>query len=133
MTETVDIRFEIASWDEKPYRELPDGQKFARADVVLGSADGGPSGTFEGLMYYAPDGTGTYLTMMRLDGPLGGREGSFVLQGDGAWDGTTARGASRVVEGSGTGELAGITGSAVSVSTHADYPFMPLTLTYSLG
>ena len=35
--------------------------------------------------------------------------------------------------GSGTGELAGISGSADSSSTHDDYPHMPLTLSYDLG
>ena len=32
-----------------------------------------------------------------------------------------------------SGELAGISGTAESVSTHADYPYMPLTLEYELG
>jgi len=38
-----------------------------------------------------------------------------------------------VVTGSGTGGLVGISGTCVSVSTHADYPFMPLTLAYELA
>jgi hypothetical protein len=38
-----------------------------------------------------------------------------------------------VVEGSGTGQLAGLTGTADSVSTHDDYPFMPLTRKYDIG
>jgi len=33
---------------------------------------------------------------------------------------------------SGTGGLAGITGTCTSESTHADYPFMPLALSYRL-
>jgi hypothetical protein len=37
-----------------------------------------------------------------------------------------------VVPGSGTGELAGISGTGTSVSTHDDYPFMPLTLRYEV-
>ena len=37
-----------------------------------------------------------------------------------------------IIDGSGTGDLAGISGSAQSVSTHADYPYLPLTLTYEL-
>jgi hypothetical protein len=70
---------------------------------------------------------------MHITGTLAGRAGSFVLQGDGTYDGKTARGQSRVVEGSGTGELAGLSGTAESVSTHDDYPFMPLTLKYDIG
>ncbi len=131
MTETVESRLKIASWDEKPYRELADGSKFTKADVVLaGSAGGLSSATFEALMYYRPDGTATYVTLMQVTGELGGRSGSFVLQGRGTYDGTTARGESVVVEGSGTDGLTGISGNGESVSTHEDYPFMPFTLTY---
>jgi hypothetical protein len=111
MANTRETKLKIDSWDEKPYRELPDGA----------------------LLYYRPDGTSSYVTLMTLEGELDGRNGSFVLRGDGAYDGTTARGESTVVPGSGTGALAGIIGTAVSESTHADYPFMPLTLTYELG
>jgi hypothetical protein len=38
-----------------------------------------------------------------------------------------------VVPGSGSGGLTGISGSCLSRSTHGDYPFTPLTLTYQLG
>ena len=37
----------------------------------------------------------------------------------------------RIVEG--TGDLAGITGSVSSSSTHDDYPNMPLVIAYELG
>jgi hypothetical protein len=70
---------------------------------------------------------------MRLTGILDGRAGSFVLSGEGTFDGTTASGQMSVVTGSGTDGLAPISGTCVSVSTHADYPFMPLTLTYELA
>jgi hypothetical protein len=83
-------------------------------------------------MFYRADGTSSYVTLMHITATLGGRSGSFVLQGQGSFDGTTARGESTVVAGSGTGGLVGITGIAESVSTHADYPFMPLTLRYEL-
>lgn len=134
MTEIVETKLEIKSWDENPYRELADEQKFTRADVVLtGSGDDLSAASFEALMYYRADGTASYVSLMQVTGTLGGRSGSFVLQGEGTFDGKTARGESRVVPGSGTGGLAGITGTAESVSTHDDYPFMPLTLRYTVG
>ena|SRR5690242_13545371 len=133
MTTTLETRLEIKNWDEKPTRELADGHKVNRADITFGgTGDGLSSGTADGLMYYRPDGTGSYLMVMHLVGTLDGREGSFVLSGDGTFDGTTARSRLAVVEGSGTGALAGIRGGAESVSTHADYPHMPLTLRYDL-
>ncbi|GIF73515.1 DUF3224 domain-containing protein [Asanoa siamensis] len=134
MTEIVETKLEITSWDEKPYREFDDGRKFSRAEVTLGgTGDGLTGGAFESLLYYRADGTSDYVSIMEITGSLGGRSGSFVLRGDGTFDGTTARGTSTIVPGSGTGELAGISGSAESVSTHADYPNMPLTIRYDLA
>jgi hypothetical protein len=134
MKQTVEAKLKIESWDEKPYRELDEGGKLTRADILLsGPDDGLTSATSEALMFYRADGTSAYVTVMQISGTLGGRQGSFVLQGQGTYDGTTARGQSRVVEGSGTGELAGLSGTGESVSTHDDYPFMPLTLKYDIG
>ena len=133
MAEIVETRLKIDSWDEKPYRELSDGRKFTRAEVVLsGSGDELESATFDGLMFYRADGTSSYVTLMHINATLGGRSGSFVLQGHGTYDGKTAHVETQVVEGSGTGELAGLRGTGDSVSTHADYPFMPLALRYDI-
>jgi hypothetical protein len=134
MTKKLDIRFEIKSWDEKPYREFDDGRKFTTANITLkGATDGlDADATYEAVMYYAPDGTGTYVGLMQITGTVDGRRGSFVLQGDGTYDGTTARIHSTVVAGSGTGEFSGITGTSESVSTHADYPHWPMTLSYDV-
>lgn len=131
---TTDMKLEIKSWDEKPYREWPDGTKWTRAEVVLAGTDPGgqlAEGASEMLIYYRADGTSSYVTLLSLTGELDGRHGTLVLAGDGTFDGTTARGDSRVVAA--TGQLAGLTGSATSSSTHADYPYMPLTLTYDIG
>ncbi|GIF65527.1 hypothetical protein Ais01nite_35620 [Asanoa ishikariensis] len=134
MTKIVETKFEITSWDEKPYREFDDGRKFARAEVTLaGTGDGLTGGSFESLLYYRADGTSEYVSIMEITGTLDGRSGSFVLQGAGTYDGKAARVDVAVVPGSGTGELAGISGTAESVSTHADYPHMPLTIRYELA
>lgn len=135
---TYETRLDIKSWDENPYRELPDGTKFARAEVTLaGTADAAGAGTalteggFEALLHYKADGTSTYVTLMSLTGTVEGRSGRLVLAGDGSYDGKTARVRAEVIEA--TGDLAGLTGTVVSESTHEDYPHMPLTLTYELG
>ena len=133
MKHIANARFAIKAWDEKPYRELDDGTRFSRADVTLrGPEDGLTSGTSESLLFYRADGTSSFVTVMHLTGTVGGRSGGFVLQGQGTYDGTTARVETRVVEGSGTGGLAGLRGTAESVSTHADYPYMPLSLRYDI-
>lgn len=133
VTEDLKTNLKIVSWDEKPYRELDDGRKFTRAEVALeGTGDGIESAAFEALMFYRADGTASYVTLMQITGQISGRAGSFVLRGEGTFDGKTALGTSSVVPGSGTGELAGISGTMSSSSTHEDYPNMPLTLTYDL-
>jgi hypothetical protein len=128
-----DLSLKIESWDEQPYRELDDGRKFTKADVVLGGDGDVESVTFEAVMFYAADGTSTYLSLMEITGVIEGRSGSFVLEGRGTYDGTTARSAYTVIPGSGGGELAGITGTAESASTHDSYPNMPLLLRCELS
>ena len=133
MAVTLTTKMRIASWDESPVEEFEDGSKVTRAQVRLSGEDEGlTSGSVGMLAYYRPDGTSSFVTVMRLTGVLDGRAGSFVLRGEGAFDGTTASGRMTVVAGSGTGGLAGLSGACESVSTHADYPFMPLTLAYDL-
>lgn len=134
MAVTLTTKMRIASWDETPVEEFDDGSKLTRAQVRLSDgADGPESGSVGMLAYYRPDRTSSFVTVMRLTGILDGRAGSFVLRGEGAFDGTTASGRMTIVAGSGTGGLAGISGTCESVSTHADYPFMPLTLAYELA
>jgi hypothetical protein len=134
MTEILETKLKIVSWDEKPYRELDDGRKFTRAEVALeGTGDGIESATFEALMFYQAAGTASYVTLMQITGQINGRSGAFVLRGEGTYDGKAAIGTSSVVPGSGTAELAGISGTMSSSSTHEDYPNMPLTLTYDLS
>ena len=86
--------------------------------------------TWDALMYYAADGTSSYVGLMHVEGRLGDRSGSFVMEGTGAYDGKEARGESTVVAA--TGDLGGLRGTGLSVSTHDDYPYMPLTLDYEL-
>lgn len=56
------------------------------------------------------DGSATMVSMQRFDGTLGGRQGSFVLQGSEVIEDGRIRATWFVVPGSGTGELAGLRG-----------------------
>ena len=134
MTTHLETKLEIKSWDEKPYREFDDGRKLSKAQVVLaGTAEGAElDATWEALLYYTADGTSTYVGQMYVTGRLGDRTGSFVMQGNGTYDGKRARIESIVVPGSGTDELAGIAGKSTHVSTHDDYPFWPITMEYDI-
>ena len=131
---TLTTRLKIAAWDENPVKEFDDGTKVTRAAVTLEEgADGLTAGSSQSTMYYRADGTSTFVDVMWLSGTLDGRTGTFFLTGTGGYDGKTASSTSRIVPGSGTGDLAGITGTCTSESTHDDYPYMPLTVTYQLG
>ena len=69
----MEAKLKIESWDEKPYRELDEGGKLTRADVLLsGPDDGLMSATSESLMFYRADGTSAYVTVMHITGMLGG-------------------------------------------------------------
>ncbi len=104
--------FEITSWDEQPYVEGDEGRKLTRASVTqhhAGDIDGDTA--VEYLMSYQPDGTASFVTLQRFDGAVGGRRGTFVLQGEGAFADGVAQAPLHIVDGSGTDELAGIAGS----------------------
>jgi hypothetical protein len=134
MTTHLETKLEITSWDEKPYRELDDGRKFTRSNVTMAVSEDAieAEATWEALACYAADGTGTYVGLMHIVGRLGDRAGSFVQQFSGTYDGKQARVETVIVPWAATGELRGLRGTGESVSTHDDYPFMPLTLAYDL-
>src|SRR5215467_9440362 len=106
----LETRLKIDSWDEKPYRELEDGRKFTRANVALSISDERieATATWDALLYYAADGTSSYVGLMHVEGRLGDRSGSFLMEGTGTYDGTEARGESTVVTASAGGELRGL-------------------------
>jgi hypothetical protein len=144
MTSRIETTIRIESWDEKPSAEYVDGTKVAHAVVALSndagndagsdlaeSRDALRSGHMESVLYYRADGTSSYAGVLRLEAELDGRSGSLTAIGEGSYDGTTASSTMRIAEG--TGDLAGLTGTVSSSSTHADYPHMPLVLEYELG
>jgi len=103
--------FKVEAWDENPYVEEV-GQKMTYA-VVRQSFDGDISGNGEArwLMAYRADGTARYVGLQRVEGTIGGRHGSFVLETAGEFNGSEARWSGRILDGCGTGELASIAGS----------------------
>jgi Protein of unknown function (DUF3224) len=112
MAERLTGIFKIEGWDESAYSDEEDGRKLTQASVKQSfSGDIEGEGSVEWLMCYRPDQTAEFVGLQRIDGRLGGRSGSFVLlQTDGSFDGTEAKGQLSVVPGSGTGELSGLRG-----------------------
>lgn len=137
MTTTLADKLHIDSWDEKASAEADDGTKFTTAAVTLSfdqevGGDAVTAARFDAAMYYRPDGTSTYVSIMQVTATLAGRSGGFALSGEGGYEDGTARMHMTVIEGSGSGGLEGVTGTLESASTHDDYPYMPFTLHYDL-
>jgi hypothetical protein len=131
MKKSVNARFAIKSWDEKPYSEGPDLPKLTRASVTktfTGEIEG--EGHVEYLMMYRSDGSATFVGLERVTARIGGRNGTFVLQRLGVFEGGQAKESYSVVPGSGTGDLQGLRGDGSSAVGHGlEHPF---TLEYDL-
>ncbi|MER7752312.1 DUF3224 domain-containing protein [Kitasatospora sp. NPDC097643] len=100
--------FEVTGFESVETEERA-GASFGRIRISK-TFTGGLSGTGEVRMLSVGDASGgpaSYVAVEYVTGELDGRKGSFVLQ-HAAWDttGTTIR----VVPGTGSGELAGLTG-----------------------
>lgn len=124
--------FTVKSWDENTYEELTGNAKLTKARMVFSYAgDLEAEGTSDTLMCYLHDGTAVYTGLDRMTGRIGGRSGSFILRSGGAYEGGEAKTTWQIVEGSGTGELAGLRGAGSAVSSGA--PGGTFSLDYDLG
>jgi hypothetical protein len=114
--------FKIDSWDEQPYAD-----KLTRAQVkATYSGDLEGQGETEWLMCYREDKTADFVGFQRIVGRIGGRSGSFVFQSRGAFDGKEAAGPLEIVAGSGTDELAGISGTGTLSAPMGGEPSLSL-------
>jgi hypothetical protein len=133
MSNRASATFKVESWDEQTTVEAADGTgKLSRAVVdqaLSGEIEG--SGRAEWLMCYRADETAEFVGLQRIDGSLGGRRGTVVLTSNGSFDGKQVAGSISVIEGSGTGELTGISGDgtfAAPIGSEAS-----VKLDYELG
>ena len=132
MKDTVNARFAIKSWDEKPYSEGADQPKLTRASVAktfTGDLEG--EGHVEYIMMYRSDGTASFVGIERIVGRIGNRSGSFVLQRTGVFEDGQAKESYTVIPGSATGDLSGLEGEGRSSVGHGmEHPF---ELSYELN
>ena len=115
MTRVI-IPFEVTGWDQIPYEEETQGPRLFRVKVrktFRGDLVGESTGELLMCMADPSDfkaGAG-YVVSERVVARLKGRAGTFVLQHWGmSGGGRPPKTAGHVVPGSGTGELAGLTG-----------------------
>lgn len=106
------------NWDEKPYHEhKPQKSTLAIIEAVFeGDLDAKAVTRF--LMQYPDDETCHYAGYLVVTGTLDGKSGGFTLFETGTWTGGVARSDWQIVAGSGSGDLAGITGKGTYSAQH---------------
>ncbi|HWC37533.1 MAG TPA: DUF3224 domain-containing protein [Acidimicrobiales bacterium] len=119
--------FEVTSWNEEPVGGLEGTAKVTAAGIGQRFSGGIEADTkWDMVMTYRDDGTADFVGYQRLDGRIGDKSGTFVLQGIGEFDGTEARTRLQVVPGCSTGDLSGLRGTGLAVAPRGS------TGTYSL-
>lgn len=112
-TQSAISNFEITSWEQSNGKKPSGGPTIGRATVrktFTGDLEG--TSVAELLTCQADDGSAGYVASELVEGGVGDRTGTFVVQHGGTVDGTTATPFGHVVPGSGTGDLKGLRGKA---------------------
>lgn len=132
-----EAKYKIAGWDEKTFSEPGSpgpghAGKLTKASVrktYTGDVEG--EGVLEYLLSYKDDGSAEYMGYERVTGKVDGVPGSFVFRHNGTYAEDRMMQTSVIVEGSGTGELIGLSGRTEIIAGHdKDYPF---TLEYEMA
>jgi Protein of unknown function (DUF3224) len=103
--------FEVTSFNEDAYEERDGGAKLTHAwgdQAFSGDIEG--DGAVHWLMSYGTDKKAHFVGIQRIKGEIGGRSGSFIIESTGGFDGAASRGTWSVISGSGSGDLASISG-----------------------
>jgi hypothetical protein len=117
--------FAPTKWDERPYGDLPKPTRMTTASVEFvfrGDMEGNAKTEF--VMFYKEyddkdphASSAVYVGLTRFTGMVNGKSGSFVMEERGTFKGGAAKSVSKIVSGSGTGDLKEIAGSGYGIST----------------
>jgi hypothetical protein len=110
MSNHIEARFEVASWDETPFEGGDEATKLTEALVSKrynGDIEG--TSTTKWLMAYSPDKSALFVGIEHIAGTIGGKKGGIVLLHDGEYRDGVASAVLRIA--SGTDELADATGT----------------------
>lgn len=105
-------RFEVAAWEEAEIHATEGLAKLAVAHIrytLAGGLEG--QAAVEYVMTYRQDGGAESAGLLRIEGTIEGRTGSFVLLETGIYEEGVARGDWKIVPHTSTGDLAGIAGT----------------------
>lgn len=102
----------VRIYEQVAYDEPAEGPTLSRIHLgELFSGDIEACGTTEFLQSTNADGSASFVGIERINGVLGGRRGTFLLQSTGTVSGNVVSAKWFVIAGSGTGELAGLRGT----------------------
>jgi len=103
--------FTITGGSEQTVREAPGEVRLTRVSGTQRFGGGiVGEGSVEWVFGYRPDRSARFVGLQRIEGSIDGRSGSLVMESTGDHDGRLSKGHWRIITGSGTGELAGISG-----------------------
>ena len=128
--QTASGTFKVSSMEEDTYQVLEHGGKLTRArgdQQFDGDIQG--TGRVEWLMCYRSDGSARFVGHQLMKCSIGERTGTFVIEADGEFTGSTSKGDWRIVPGTGTGDLAGIDGDGGFAAEHGPDATYHLNLT----
>jgi hypothetical protein len=129
--------YEVKKWDEETYQQLSPEMKMTRASVEFAMrGEIACTANVQYLMFYKKfdpadqhKASAVYVGLMKMDGKVSGKSGSFALEDRGTYEAGLAKSSLKIIEGSGTGELKGIKGTAAYHASQAGFNF---ELDYSL-
>lgn len=130
MSTFANAAFTIDKWNEEPLHEKEGLPKMTRvrAEVTYqGDIEG--KGLVDYLMIYREDGSANFIGLERVQGGVVGYTGAFVLQHAGSFENGTAKSTFTVVPGSGTDQLATLTGHGEYAATDCN---TPVTMQYDI-
>ncbi|MBO8188271.1 DUF3224 domain-containing protein [Streptomyces spirodelae] len=112
--QSTDAAFTVSSWDEENVTEADRGPRLAHAAIVNNYSGGieAEGTTCQYLLTYTTGKYGSFCGMELLTGSVDGHAGTFVVHQKGTFDEEgVIRCTFEVVPGSGTGDLAGLSGT----------------------
>jgi hypothetical protein len=123
--------FEVTSASEDAYQESEGEPRLTRAHGAqrfTGDIEG--EGSVEWLVCYLSDGAARFVGLQRIEGSIGGRTGSFLVDATADHDGKQSKGDWTIIAGSGTGELSAIVGTGAFEASREGASY---SLGYQLG
>jgi hypothetical protein len=130
---TLTGTFDVVAGGEQPIRETPGEPRLTHAtgsQRFAGGIEG--DGAVDWLVCYRPDKSARFVGLQRIDGRIGDRRGTFLMEATSTHDGKASEGSWAVIPGTGTGDLDGISGrggfeapGGPTVRYHLDYELEP--------